>query len=268
MSLETILMGILQGLLEWLPISSQGNLILLMVSVFGMNEAEALSLSVYLHAGTLLSALVYFRRTFWNLLKALPNYRFESLNSKNKENSLITFLVLSTILTGIVGYPIFRFATSIATLGSIFFMLIGVSLILTGIIQKRIRKLGTRPIYDANLTDSLILGVIQGFSAFPGISRSGITLSFLLFRGFNGESALKLSFLMSVPAVLAAELGLNLIHGLAAPNFWDIAAGCLSSFIVGIISIDMLLKIARKINFWIFCIIIGMLTIISSLSPS
>ena len=263
MILETVIMGILQGLLEWLPISSQGNLILFMVSIFGMNEAEALSLSVYLHAGTLLSALVYFRRTFWNLLKAIPSYRLDALD--RKENRLITFLVLSTLLTGIVGYPIFRFAAAATAFGSFFFLLIGASLILTGIVQKRTRRFGTRTVSDVNLTDSLLLGIIQGFSAFPGISRSGMTISFLLFRRLNSESALKLSFLMSVPAVLAAEIGLKLTYGLPVPGFLDVAIGCLSSFITGIISISILLRIARKINLWIFCIAIGVIAIISAL---
>jgi len=262
MLLEIILMGVFQGLLEWLPISSQGNLILLMVSIFGMNESEALSLSVYLHAGTLLSALVYFRRTFWSLLKEVPNY--QPSNSESRENRLITFLLLSTFLTGAVGYLIFKFAEATAISGSLFFMMIGASLIAVGLLQKWMKRFGTRTIDDVNLTDSLILGVIQGFSAFPGISRSAITTSFLLFRGFNSESALKISFLMSVPAVLAAELGLSLMSGLPVPGFLEITVGCLSSFIVGIISIDILLKIARKINFWIFCIAIGSVAIISS----
>ena len=257
-------MGILQGLLEWLPVSSQGNLILLMVSIFNMDEAEALSLSVYLHAGTLLSALVYFRRIFWNLLRAVPSYR--PGRSGKKENRLITFLLLSTILTGIVGYPIFRFAETAATFSSLFFALIGISLIITSVVQKLTRRLGTRRIEDVNLTDSLILGVIQGFSAFPGISRSGMTLSFLLFRGLNSESALTLSFLMSVPTVLVAQLGLSLTTEFATLGFWEIALGCLSSFLSGIFSISMLLKIARKINLWTFCITIGLIALISSLS--
>jgi len=227
-----------------------------------MNEAEALNLSVYLHAGTLLSALVYFRRTFWALLRAVPTYRFRD---QKKENRLITFLVLSTLLTGIVGYPIFRFAEVATMFSSLFFMLIGASLIVTGVVQKWTGKFGIRTLNDVNLTDSLLLGVIQGFSAFPGISRSGMTLSFLLFRRLDSESALKLSFLMSAPTVLAAEIGLSLMGGLTALEFWDIAAGCFSSFIAGVISISMLLKIARKINLWMFCIAIGLIAMISSL---
>ncbi|MCD6325071.1 undecaprenyl-diphosphate phosphatase, partial [Candidatus Bathyarchaeota archaeon] len=81
----------------------------------------------------------------------------------------------------------------------------------------------------------------------------------------NSESALKLSFLMSVPAVLVAEIGLKLTYGLPVPGFLDVAIGCLSSFITGMISISILLRIARKINLWIFCIAIGVIAIISAL---
>jgi len=266
MLLEVIIMGILQGLLEWLPISSQGNIILFMVSIFGMNEIEALRLSVCLHAGTLLSVLVYFRKIFWSLLKAFPKYRVGG--SDKKENRLITFLIVSTILTGIIGYPIFKFAEASTTVGSFFFALIGASLILTGILQKRIRKLGRRTINDINMKDSLLLGIVQGFSAFPGISRSGMTLSFFIFREFNSESALTLSFIMSVPAILAAEIGLGLTGGFPTFQFWEITIGCLFSFIAGILSISILLKIAQKINLWKFCIIIGAIALISSIYPS
>jgi len=260
-------MGILQGVLEWLPISSQGNVILFMVSIFGMNEAEALSLSVYLHAGTLLSALIYFRKTFWNLLRAVPNYRIRDY-TENKENRLITFLILSTLLTCVIGYPIFKFAALAAKFDSLFFTLIGASLIFTGVIQKWTLRLGTRSIEDINLKDSFLLGMVQGFSAFPGISRSGITLSFLLFRGLDSESALKLSFLMSVPTILAAEIGLSFVSGLTFTGFWEISTGCLFAFFTGMLSISILLRIARKINLWIFCIAIGLMAFISGIFPS
>jgi undecaprenyl-diphosphatase len=258
---ETIIMGILQGLLEWLPISSQGSLILFVVSIFGMSRAEALSLSVYLHAGTLLSVLVYFRRTFWRLLKSAPSYQIR--NPYRKEDRLFSFLVLSTILTGIVGYPVFRIAAAAAASGSFFFALIGASLILTGMLQRSSRRLGSRTIEEINLKDSLILGIVQGFSAFPGISRSGMTLSFLLFRGLDSESAFKLSFLMSAPAILAAVIGLTFTGGLTFLGPWEVAGGLLASFLSGMASISLLLRIARKIAVWKLCIAIGLMALIS-----
>ena len=263
MLLEIIILGIIQGFIEWLPISSQGNLVLFMVSFLGINEAEALSISVYLHTGTLISALIYFRKTFWNLLKAMPKYRFRTLGKR--ENRLITFLILSTLFTGIVGYPVFRLAKIATGFGNLFFMLIGAALIFTGIVQRKAGNLGTRSIDDITMTDGLLLGVIQGLSAFPGVSRSGITISFLLFRRFDSESSLKISFLMSVPAVLAAEIGLNAMKGLPALGSVEVILGCLASFIVGIISIDLLLRIARKVNMWILCLVLGLITVISAI---
>jgi len=266
MLLEIIIVGILQGLLEWFPISSQGNIILFMISIFGMNGSEALKLSVYLHAGTLLSVLVYFRKIFRSLLKAFPKYMVG--RSDKKENRLITFLIVSTILTGIIGYPIFKFAEASAPVGPLFSALIGASLILTGILQKSIRKLGRRTINDINMNDGLLLGIVQGLSAFPGISRSGITLSFLIFREFNSKSALTLSFIMSVPAILAAETGLILTGEFPTIQFWEVIIGCLFSFTAGVFSISLLLKLAQKIDLWKFCIIIGALALISSIYPS
>jgi undecaprenyl-diphosphatase len=261
---ETIIMGILQGLLEWLPVSSQGSLILFVVSFLGISEAEALSLSVYLHAGTLLSVLVYFRRIFWGLLKTAPNYQIR--NPYRREDRLLTFLVLSTILTGAVGYPIFKVAAAAAS-GSFFFALIGAALILTGILQRSNRRLGSRTIEEINLKDSLILGIVQGFSAFPGISRSGITISFLLFRRLDSESAFKLSFIMSAPAILAAVTGLALTGGLTFLEPLEAASGLLASFLSGLASISLLLRIAKRITVWKLCVAIGLIALLSGIYP-
>ncbi len=260
---EAVLLGILQGVLEWLPISSQGNLVLFMVVFLGIEESQALGLSVYLHMGTLFSLLVYFRRVILDLMRALPHYG--SRDEGSRENKLISFLLLATILTGIVGYPIFQLAQTTTVLGEIFIGLIGAALILTGLLQKTMGRPGERTVQDIELTDSLLLGVLQGFSAFPGVSRSGITTSALLFRKFKGKFALTLSFLMSIPAILVAEIGLSLITGSAGINTIDLIIGCGSSFVTGLISIHILLKVAQRIKFWAFCVAIGSLALLPML---
>lgn len=264
MIIESIILGILQGILEWLPISSEGNLVLIMIVFFGIEEGQALSLSVYLHIGTLFAVLVYFRREIINLLKALPSYHIR--DSSNAENKLISFVLLTTILTSIVGYLIFKLAEITSMLGEAFTAIIGIALIITGILQKLTKRLKRRTIENVNFTDALLLGVVQGFSAFPGISRSGITTATLLFRGFRSDHALNLSFLMSIPAVSAAEIGLILMKGFPAINAIDLALGCTASFVAGLISIHILMKLAQKINFWIFCILIGLLAFLPILS--
>jgi len=260
MLLEAIILGVIQGVLEWLPISSEGNLILVMVMLLGIQQSQALAISVYLHAGTLLSVIIYFRRTIVDLLRVLPKYRLGRSNSE--ENRLISFLLLSTVLTGLVGYPIYRFAETATVTGEYFIALIGIALIATGLLQKSVRRLGRRTVKELNFTDALVVGLAQGFSAFPGVSRSGVTASCLLFRGFGTVHALNLSFLMSIPAILGAQIGLGLTTGVPNIDILDIALGCFSSFVSGLISIHVLMKVAQRIRFWLFCIIIGLIALL------
>jgi len=262
MILEAIILGIMQGILEWLPISSQGQLSLVMY-LFKVNKDQILAFSIFLHIGTMFAAIVYFRGDILNMLKGLPGYRF---NYANQGNRLISFLLFATILTGAVGYPLYRLIRETApSVGEAFIALIGGALIVTGLMQKYVKVRGERRTSDLNLKDTLLLGVVQGFSIIPGISRSGVTTSSLLFRKFGSEEALKLSFLMSIPAVLAAEIGLSLIEGLPPVGLEEILVGILFSFAFGLLSIHVLTKIARKIRFWAFCILIGTLALLPML---
>jgi len=262
---DAVILGILQGILEWLPISSQGNLVLIMMYFFGLEAEQALNYSIFIHIGTLFAAATYFRKEILALFKALPSYRFDY---STKENKLISFLLLTTIITGALGYFLFKLAQKMAlALGEVFIAIIGVALIITGLVQKLSQTQGKRGSTSLNLKDTLILGFAQAFSAIPGMSRSGITTSSLIFRKFNGEEALKLSFLMSIPAVLGAEIGLAILEGIpAAIGVGDILAGAFFSFLFGIISIHALMKIARRIKFWAFCILLGILALLPLLS--
>ncbi|MFQ6095469.1 MAG: undecaprenyl-diphosphate phosphatase [Candidatus Bathyarchaeia archaeon] len=261
---KAIVLGILQGVLEWLPISSQGNLILVMTWLLGIDLADALSFSVYLHAGTLLAAALYFRRDILAMLKALTSYR---LRRSDREGRLISFLLFTTILTGFVGFIIYKLAEAYLTVvGEFFTAVIGAALITTGLIQKFAKEREKRNIDDVKLSDTLILGVVQGFSAFPGMSRSGITISALLIRGFNDEAALKLSFLMSIPAVFIAEIGLASGASFSQIRLMNLLLGVVFSFLMGTLSIHVLMKTVGRIRFWSLCILIGVLAVLPLLS--
>lgn len=263
MILEAMILGILQGILEWLPISSRGNLVLIMMYFFGLEAEQALNYSIFLHIGTLFAAATYFRKEILALFKVLPSYRF---NYSTKENRFISFLFLTTIITGALGYFLLRLTQEIAMIsGEILIAIIGVALIINGLVQRLSQAQGTREPTSLNLKDTLILGFAQAFSAIPGVSRSGITTSSLIFRKFKGEEALKLSFLMSIPAVLAAEIGLGLVEGLPPIGLEEILVSILFSFTFGLLTIQALTKIARKIRFWAFCILLGTLALLPML---
>jgi len=246
--IEYLLLGILQGITEWLPISSQG-MTILASQTLGFEVSKALDLSIWLHSGTLLAAVIYFRKDLLAILKL-------------EKRELLWFLLLSTIITAIVGGPLYLgFSESVEGFpGEILIGIVGVLLIVTGIIQKY-AKPKEKTIKEASKKDTIIAGIAQGFSALPGISRSGITTSVLLFSGFSSKSALKLSFLMSIFAVGAAEVGLQLRGGFTVGSGEILAL--VTSFGVGILTISLLLKLATKIKFWAFCIFLGILSIAS-----
>ena len=224
-----------------------------------IDSADALGLSVYLHSGTLFAAAIYSRRDLLALFRTLRSYR---LRSSEQESRLTSFLLFTTVLTGIIGYLIYRLAEATSLLGEFFMAGTGIALVSTGLIQKLAKESAERSVDDLKLTDTLILGVAQGLSAFPGISRSGITISALLIRGFKGEAALKLSFLMSIPAVIVAEIGLASAASLSQIGMMDLLLGSAFSFLTGALSIHIFMKAARKIRFWSLCVLIGILALL------
>jgi undecaprenyl-diphosphatase len=236
--LEYIILGVLQGMFEWLPISSQGQIFLIMTMLFGTSAQEALNSSIWLHIGTMFAAVVYFRGDVIKILKRLVRFDFK--------DDILSFLTISTILTGIVGLQLF-------------IILVGIALIITGLLQKRAKRSEMADKKIGN-SDKVIAGAFQGLSIIPGISRSGITTSVLLFRNFSSSQALKLSFLMSIPAVLVAEVGLGALGGVTFSA--DYLVGAFFSFIFGLITIDLFLRLARRVSFWAFCVFMGLLTFI------
>lgn len=258
MLLEIVIFGILQGIFEWLPISSQGNLVIMMIGLFGINPNEAMNLAIFLHTGTVLSAVVYFRGDVFSIIKGLTVYKPGFSSDKD---SMTSFFIISTIITGILGLFIYRAIQDLSFSGEIFLALVGISLIITGFIQKNVKK-AKNDFSKPNLKDSIISGILQSFAIVPGISRSGITVSGLLLRRYSSDDALKISFLMSIPAVIAAEIGLGLMGSLPNIDMLSALMGIFVSFIFGLITIHGLLKIAKRIKFWIFCVIMGILSLI------
>ena len=247
-----IIAGLLQGIFEWLPISSQGNIMAFLMSFFSMSPTDALKIAVLLHSGTLLAAILYFRKEIGQIL---------SLRTKKNQELARFFLIatLSTAITAIPMYFLLKFALS-ETLGltvPYLLLAIAVMLVVTGFLQLN-KKHGK----EMKLTDknALIAGLAQGFSVLPGISRSGTTTAALLFTGANPAQAFRLSFIMSIPAVLLAELAFGFSEGIYFEEFAFVAV--IVAFLVGLASIDLFIKVAKRINFSYFCFALALLYVL------
>ena len=274
--LEAILLGILQGLTEFLPISSSGHLVLAQ-TFLGLNE-PLVFFDVMLHVGTLAAVLVVYRDAIWRLitggLSTLTDRQFwrepaSTLNA-SKELRFIWLILLGSIPTGLIAV---LFKTELES----FFhevRLVSVMLILTGIILQlpRLRKQevdnADTPTGKLRTWHAPLIGIAQGCAITPGISRSGTTISLALFFGIPAKTAAEYSFLLSIPAILGAvALKIRDIEETTIP-FYIVGAGMLAAFIVGYIALRFLLAVLNRGKFSLFsyyCIALGLISLLIAL---
>lgn len=257
---ESAILGILQGVFEWLPVSSTGELVIIMTEVFDHASQDATDLSFFLHLGTVGSATLYLRRDIFRIFKNMRRYHFRY---DSPDNSIISFLIVSTLLSGALGFVVFSYASDAAISGEFLLGMVGVALIATGIILYVSKQSGTKTADSITLQDTILLGVVQAFSVIPGLSRSGITVSAFLLRGYSAPEALRLSFLMGIPAVLVAQAGLLVVYGLPDMPSDHLLVGLLSAFAAGYLSIHILVRVASRISFWWFAIMMGLIALSS-----
>jgi undecaprenyl-diphosphatase len=271
--IEFIIIAFLQGLLEWLPISSSGQTIIFSVNLLGIPADQAFSLSIWLHLGTTLAVLVKFRKEYFIIGKSFLPKKFDIDDIDMKKRNWLIFGTIGTAITALPLFFIFRYLISggfIAIQGDILTLIIAGLLIITGIILiYSKRKYGMKKLENISLRslnrDSFISGLAQGASILPGISRSGITTSTILLENYKQNESLKLSFLMSVPVALAS-IGVDIIFGegnilnLLSPLL--IIVVTVISFIVGYLTMEILLRVASRIKFGYFCLLYGIIAYI------
>lgn len=263
--LQYLILGIIQGILEWLPISSSAFTIFTMSNFFHIQDVNFLLKSaLLLHLGTFLAATIYFRKEVKNLITTIFRYK----KSSNDKLVLFNFILIATVVTAFIGLVILIILSLFDNLeftGKIISFAIGFLLLITGTFQIKTKRRfkGHRKESDLKNKDSFVLGFAQGFATLPGVSRSGITVSTLLLRNFEDTAALKLSFLMSLPVVLFGNLILNY------REFADVSGlaiyGLLASFVFGLATIHGLIKLSKKINFGWFVLVFAILMMASVL---
>jgi undecaprenyl-diphosphatase len=257
-----VLAGIVQGIVEWLPVSSQGNLALFLSAV-GTDPDVALQLALFLQLGTTISAATYYRADIAAAVHASPGWRPRAAYAGT--NALVSYLVVASLMTGLVGIPLYLVAVDVAgeLTGGVFIALIGVLLVLTGVVQIASESVSMSERERPTFRDSLLVGAIQGLAILPGISRSGVTTSALLFRRYDPPAAFRLSFLLSIPASIgAAALTVAGAGGLPGIAPAAAASALAVSALVGYLTIDLLVRVVERIPFWLVCFGLGGVAIV------
>ena len=246
---QAIILGIAQGLTELLPISSSAHLKLI-PWIFNW-ESMPESFDIALHLGTLLAITIFFFKDWLGLIKG--GYEQVVKKKKTTEGKIFWYIVAVTIPTGIVSLLLDKFSETICEKFGIEMLLIGIALIVLGIVLYIVDKKSASEVKYEEMTfkQSFLIGLSQAIAAaFPGTSRSGITMTVARALKVDRESAAKYSFLLSTPIILAAVLVSIADFELSIAFF----AGLISSFVVGMVVIKFLLEYLKKGSFKVFAI--------------
>jgi len=235
------LLGIIQGVFEWLPISSEGMVAL--VSQYLIKEINPLEVAIFLHLGTLFAVLIYFRKD-WVEVFSLRN------------NPLLYFLIIATFVSLVVGYSLYNVIFDLAV-GSSLLLLTGAGLLFTAYFHKSKRTSGM-----SFRKLALIAGFLQGLAVVPGFSRSGATIFGLSLGKFNPKEVLKISYMMSAPVTLAGAGFVFFKNPSFISDGWP---ALVLSFLVGIVSLRFLIKLASKIDFFKFALIFAVLCFLGAI---
>jgi undecaprenyl-diphosphatase len=269
---QAAILGIVQGITEFLPVSSSGHLMLFQ-HLFGLTEAEVL-FDVILHLGTIVAVFIFFRQDLYAIILSVLRYvkmvfKTGSFSPANEDSDfrLALLIIIGSIPTAIIGLFFHKIAKQIFS--SV--LISGSMLLLTGIILffTRFVKSSTKDVSLFSIKDAFIIGISQGIAIMPGLSRSGTTMATGLFLGLNHETAARYSFLLSIPAILGASLlSFRDLAGNTHIPSTAYLAGALVSCITGYFALNFLFYIVKKGRLHYFspyCIAIGLFSLIIGL---
>ena len=272
--IQAILMGIVQGLSEFLPISSSAHLVFTsnFYKVFKDIPVEAHStqevfFDIMLHLGTLIAVLIFFRKDLIDICVALWN-GIKTRDFSSNLAKLGIYILIGTVLTALLALPLQDVANHLVFHPA----LVGALLILTGGVlfySEYMSKKNTSESANITLKQSIIIGLSQGLAVLPGFSRSGWTIATGLFLGLDRETSARYSFLLSIPIILGASMVYPLVEidvkDLVTFNWFVIIVGTIVSGIVGYLCVKYFMKFISKFSLNIFgyyCVIMGIFTLV------
>ena len=270
--LRAVIMGIIQAVTEFLPVSSSGHLVVMREFVHFDEQNNSLTFDVALHVGTSVAVILFFWRDWQNIFHSVFYDIADHglvLRKWNAHSLLLIWIVIATIPVVVVGF-IFQDLIEQNLRQP---LVVGVSLIVFGLLIGLMDRLGEsrKKLEDIHLSNALWIGIFQAISFIPGVSRSGMTIGAARMLGFDRVNAARFSFLLSTPAVIGASLlrFFETQQNNESINFSVLIAGSLISCLVGIIVIRFLLRYLQNGTLWPFVwyrIVLGLLVIAYTMS--
>ncbi len=271
--IEAIILGIVQGLSEFLPISSSAHIVftsniysVLTGTPLDIETSQHVFLSIMLHVGTLIAVMIYFRKELWSITKSF----FKALYKRDfsDEDALLgVYILVGTVFTVAIAYPLKDITEKLLVNPQI----VAVLLILTGFVlffSEFKSKHTDKSSQKLDLKKAILIGMAQGIAGFPGFSRSGWTIATGLFLGLDRVKSTRFSFLLVVPIIIGASIFYPILEinpsELANYNWLAIILGTITSAVVGYFCIKYFLKFVARFSmnfFAYYCIIAGMLII-------
>ena len=258
--LEAILLGVLQGLTEFLPVSSSGH-IELGKYLFGIELKDDLLFSLFLHLATVLSTIIVFRKDILSIIKELFQFKF------NEATRFVTYILISMLPVFIVGI-FFKDAVESFYNGNIAF--VGAMLIITGLLLLASEKIKAKT-RNLNAPSAFIIGIAQAIAVLPGISRSGATIATGLISGVDRSAIARFSFLMVIPPIIGAsildvgDISNSQYH---STDILNMCAGFIAAFLTGLFACKLMIRLVKNsklIYFAIYCFLVGSICLISRL---
>ena len=273
--LQSVLMGFVQGLSEFLPISSSAHLVL--VSAFykliggaqfaqlSIHSSEEVFLDIMLHLGTLIAVVIYFRKKLCDIVKAFLS-SIKNKNINDPDTKLGIFIILGTFVTAVIGLLLNDIAEKLVFMPHIVALLLigtGILLLFSEYFSDKI----SNKLTEINFLSAILISVAQGIAVFPGFSRSGLTISIGLLTKHSRKTAAEFSFLLSIPIIFGASMVYPFakldFFQLITFNWVSIIIGTVVSFISGYLCIKYFMKFLEKFSlrlFGYYCLFIGLVS--------
>jgi len=246
-----IVLGLLQGFTEWLPVSSEGIVATAYSLMTGDSLANAVSYALWLHAGTAVASIVIFRREVVGLAKDLGCIRMGF-------TPFLRFLVVTTIVSAVVAIPLLLGLQELSNIGGALAMgVVGVLMLINGGFLLRRQMGGIRGREEMGLIDGVLAGLAQGIAVIPGLSRSGLTITSLLGRGMQRKEAVVVSFIMSIPASIGAAFFSVINNGFTFSI--EHVVGLIITILAGLLTLRVLLLVVGKLNIGAFVVFVGLI---------